>query len=227
MVGFYNPDRRSSVFIVPGLIGVILTMTMVLFTAIAIVRERERGNMELLIATPMTRAELMVGKVLPYMAIGLVQTGVILALGVWIFAVPVRGWLSEVFAAATAYRRQPGTGPADFHPRPVPVPGDADDLLRVPAINPAVGFHVPLCRLPKLAQWLAEVLPLTHFLRLIRGVMLRGAGLLELWPDVPALVGFTVIMMTVAILSSASGWTERTEGAGRGVRAAQPDQATC
>src|SRR5690606_10955178 len=81
VVSFYNPQRRSAVNIVPGLIGVILTMTMVLFTAVAIVRERERGNMELLIATPLSRSELMVGKVLPYVAIGLLQTTVVLALG--------------------------------------------------------------------------------------------------------------------------------------------------
>ena len=78
VVSFYNPERRSAVNIVPGLIGVILTMTMVLFTAMAIVRERERGNMELLIATPLTSAELMIGKVLPFIAIGLVQTTVVL-----------------------------------------------------------------------------------------------------------------------------------------------------
>ncbi len=100
VVSFYNPERRSAVNIVPGLIGVILTMTMVLFTAIAIVRERERGNMELLIATPVTRGELMIGKVLPYVGIGLVQTSVILALGVWLFDVPVRGSLLDVYLAA-------------------------------------------------------------------------------------------------------------------------------
>ena len=201
VVAFYNPERRSAVNIVPGLIGVILTMTMVLFTAIAIVRERERGNMELLIATPLTRTELMVGKVLPYVAIGLIQTGVILALGVWIFAVPVRGWLSEVFAAAillivanlalgllisTRARSQ-------FQATQMMI------FVFLPSILLS-GFMFPFAGMPKLAQWLAEVLPLTHFLRLIRGVMLRGAGLLELWPDVLALVAFTVIVMTVAIL---------------------------
>ena len=201
VVAFYNPERRSAVNIVPGLIGVILTMTMVLFTAIAIVRERERGNMELLIATPLTRTELMVGKVLPYVVIGLIQTCVILALGVWIFAVPIRGWLSEVFAAAillivanlalgllisTRARSQ-------FQATQMMI------FVFLPSILLS-GFMFPFAGMPRLAQWLAEVLPLTHFLRLIRGVMLRGAGLLELWPDVLALVAFTVIMMTVAIL---------------------------
>ncbi|WP_231200300.1 ABC transporter permease, partial [Escherichia coli] len=80
VISFYNPQRRSAVNIVPGLIGVILTMTLVMFTAVAVVRERERGNMELLIATPVSRSELMVGKVLPYAAIGLLQTTLVLVL---------------------------------------------------------------------------------------------------------------------------------------------------
>ena len=200
VVAFYNPERRSAVNIVPGLIGVILTMTMVLFTAIAIVRERERGNMELLIATPLTRTELMVGKVLPYVVIGLVQTCLVLILGVWLFAVPVRGWLVDVFAAAillivanlslgllisTKARSQ-------FQATQMMI------FVFLPSVLLS-GFMFPFAGMPKAAQWIAEVLPLTHFLRLIRGVMLRGAGLLELWPDVLALVAFTAIMMSVAI----------------------------
>src|SRR5690606_40230268 len=100
VVSFYNPERRSAVSIVPGLIGIILTMTMVMFTAMAIVRERERGNMELLIATPLARSELMVAKVLPYAAIGLIQTTLILALGIWMFDVPLLGSLLAVYIAA-------------------------------------------------------------------------------------------------------------------------------
>src|SRR3546814_16095726 len=100
VVSFYNPERRSAVNIVPGLIGVILTMTMVLFTAVAIVRERERGNMELLIATPLRLSELMVGKVLPYVAIGLLQPTVVLALGMWLFEMPVRGGVLDVYVAS-------------------------------------------------------------------------------------------------------------------------------
>src|SRR5690606_7688194 len=95
-----NPERRSAVNIVPGLIGVILTMTMVMFTGMAIVRERERGNMELLITTPVSRTELMLGKVLPYALIGLVQTTVVLILGLWLFDVPIRGSLPDVYLAA-------------------------------------------------------------------------------------------------------------------------------
>ncbi|MDW2981978.1 ABC transporter permease [Rhodanobacter sp. KK11] len=200
VVGFYNPQRRSAVNIVPGLIGVILTMTMVLFTAIAVVRERERGNMELLIATPLTSAELMVGKVLPYVAIGLVQTSVILALGTWLFEVPIRGSVLDVYLAAgllilanlalgllISTRAQ-----SQFQAMQMTF------FVFLPSILLS-GFMFPFAGMPKLVQWLAEVLPLTHFLRLIRGVMLRGAGLSEMWIDVLALAVFTGVMMALAI----------------------------
>lgn len=201
VVSFYNPERRSAVNIVPGLIGVILTMTMILFTGVAIVRERERGNMELLIATPVSRSELMVGKVLPYAAIGLVQTTVVLALGRWLFDVPVRGSLLDVYLAAvllilanltlgllisTKARSQFQAMQMTF-------------FVFLPSILLS-GFMFPFAGMPRVIQWLAEVLPLTHFLRLVRGVMLRGAGILELWPEVVALLAFTAVMMALAIL---------------------------
>lgn len=201
VVAFYNPERRSAVNIVPGLIGVILTMTMVLFTGVAIVRERERGNMELLIATPLSRSELMIGKVLPYAAIGLVQTTVILVLGVWLFEVPIRGSLLDVYLAAvllifanltlgllisTKARSQFQAMQMTF-------------FVFLPSILLS-GFMFPFAGMPKVVQWLAEALPLTHFLRLIRGIVLRGAGLFELWPDVLALLAFTAVMMAAAIL---------------------------
>jgi ABC-2 type transport system permease protein len=201
VVSFYNPQRRSSINIVPGLIGVILTMTMVLFTGVAIVRERERGNMELLIATPVSRAELMVGKVAPYVLIGLLQTTVVLGLGTWLFGVPLAGSLVDVYAAAMllivanlslglliSTRAQ-----SQFQAMQMTF------FVFLPSILLS-GFMFPFAGMPRAAQWLAEVLPLTHFLRLIRGIMLRGADLLELWPDVLALLAFIGVMMTAAIL---------------------------
>jgi ABC-2 type transport system permease protein len=201
VIAFYNPDRRSAVNIVPGLIGVILTLTMVLFTAVAIVRERERGNMELLITTPVSRAELMIGKVLPYIVLGLLQTTVIVALGLWIFAVPIRGTLLDVYLAALlliAANLSLGLlistrAKSQFQAMQMTF------FVFLPSILLS-GFMFPFAGMPKFAQWLAEALPLTHFIRLIRGVMLRGAGLGELWHDVAALAGFTTVMMTVAIL---------------------------
>lgn len=201
VTSFYNPQRRSAVNIVPGLIGVILTMTLVMFTAVAVVRERERGNMELLIATPVSRSELMVGKVLPYAAIGLLQTTLVLVLGTWLFQVPIRGSLLDIYLAAvllvlanlalgllisTRARSQ-------FQAMQMTL------FLFLPSILLS-GFMFPFAGMPRPVQWLAEVLPLTHFLRLVRGIMLRGASLWELWPDALALLAFIVVMMTLAIL---------------------------
>lgn len=201
VISFYNPQRRSAVNIVPGLIGVILTMTLVMFTAVAVVRERERGNMELLIATPVSRSEMMVGKVLPYAAIGLLQTTLVLLLGTWLFEVPIRGSLLDVYLAAvllvlanlalgllisTRARSQ-------FQAMQMTL------FLFLPSILLS-GFMFPFAGMPRPVQWLAEVLPLTHFLRLVRGIMLRGASLWELWPDALALLVFIVAMMTLAIL---------------------------
>ncbi|HHA2534225.1 TPA: ABC transporter permease [Stenotrophomonas maltophilia] len=201
VTSFYNPQRRSAVNIVPGLIGVILTMTLVMFTAVAVVRERERGNMELLIATPVSRSELMVGKVLPYAAIGLLQTTLVLVLGTWLFQVPIRGSLLDIYLAAvllvlanlalgllisTRARSQ-------FQAMQMTL------FLFLPSILLS-GFMFPFAGMPRPVQWLAEVLPLTHFLRLVRGIMLRGASLWELWHDALALLAFIAVMMTLAIL---------------------------
>jgi len=200
MLPLYNPERRSAVNVVPGLIGVILTMTMVMFTAMAIVRERERGNLELLITTPVSSAELMIGKVLPYIAVGLIQTTVVLLLGIGVFAVPVRGHLIDVYGAAmllivanlalgllVSTRAQ-----TQFQAMQMAF------FLFLPSILLS-GFMFPFDGMPRPAQWIAEGLPLTHFVRLIRGVMLRGASLASLWPDALALVAFAAITMTVAI----------------------------
>jgi len=200
VVSFYNPERRSEVNIVPGLIGVILTMTMVLFTGVAIVRERERGNMELLIATPVSVAELMIGKVLPYVAIGLVQTTVILLLGTLLFDVPTRGSFLDIYVAASLLIVANLTlgllistkAQSQFQAMQMTF------FVFLPSILLS-GFMFPFAGMPKAVQWLAELLPLTQFIRLIRGIMLRGASLPELWPHVAALVAFTAVMMTVAI----------------------------
>jgi len=201
IVSFYNPQRVSAINIVPGLIGIILTMTMVMFTAVAIVRERERGNMELLIATPVSSAELMIGKILPYGLIGLIQTSLILLLGKLVFQVPIRGSLLDVYIAAIllilanlamglliSTRAQ-----SQFQAMQMTF------FVFLPSILLS-GFMFPFEGMPHAAQWLAELLPLTHFIRLVRGVMLRGADLLELWPDVLALLAFIVVMMSFAIL---------------------------
>jgi ABC-2 type transport system permease protein len=201
VVSFYNPQRSSPVNIVPGLVGVILTLTMVLFTAVAIVRERERGNMELLITTPVSSGELMIGKLLPYVAIGFVQTTVILALGVWLFDVPIRGSVVAVYTISLlliAANLSMGLlistrAQSQFQAMQMTF------FVFLPSILLS-GFMFPFAGMPKFAQWFAQLLPLTHFTSLIRGVMLRGASLQEMWQAVLALVVFTMVMMSVAIL---------------------------
>ena len=200
VLALYNPERRAAVNVVPGLIGVILTMTMIMFTAMAIVRERERGNLELLISTPVSSAELMIGKVLPYIGVGLVQTTVVLTLGMTVFDVPVRGHLIDVYGAAMLLIMANLTlgllvstrAQTQFQAMQMAF------FLFLPSILLS-GFMFPFDGMPVAAQRIAEVLPLTHFVRLIRGVMLRGANLFDLWPDVLALLAFTAIMMTLAI----------------------------
>jgi ABC-2 type transport system permease protein len=198
---YYNPERRSSVFVVPGLIGVILTMTMVLFTAVAIVRERERGNLELLINTPVTTAELMIGKIIPYIIIGLIQVTLIMLLGMFLFHVPVNGLVIDVYLVSlifiaanltlglvisTVARNQFQAMQMTF-------------FFFMPSILLS-GFMFPFDGMPRAAQYIAEVLPLTHFVRLIRGIMLRGAEITQMSVDVYALFAFAIITMSFAIL---------------------------
>jgi ABC-2 type transport system permease protein len=200
VVNFYNPERRAAVNTVPGLIGMILTMTMVLFTAIALVRERERGNLEMLIATPVSPWELTIGKILPFIGIGLVQTTVVLLLGDVLFDVPLRGSGLELYLAALVFitanlslgilistltRTQFQAMQMSF-------------FLFLPQILLS-GFMFPFAGMPQAAQYFAEILPLTHFLRLVRGIMLRGADLTELWPSLAALAVFIAIILAIAV----------------------------
>lgn len=200
VVNVYNPERLAPLNTVPGLIGVILTMTMVLFTAIALVRERERGNMEMLITTPVSPWELTLGKVLPFVGIGLVQVTVVLLVGWQLFAVPVRGSLLALYAASLLFI---------FASLTLGVFISTLARTQFQAMQMAFftflpqillsGFMFPFAGMPKVAQWLAEVLPLTHFLRLARGIMLRNATLAELWVEVLALTVFTLAMLVIAV----------------------------
>ena len=197
---YYNPERRSAINTVPGLIGVILTMTMTMFTAVAIVRERERGNLELLITTPVRSSELMLAKILPYVFIGLIQVTLVLLLGKFLFQVPLRGTLLNVYVvsllfvvanlalglvASTIAQTQFQAMQMTF-------------FVLLPSILLS-GFVFPFDGMPVAAQWIAEVLPMTHFMRLIRGVVLRGASLPELANELAILVGFIAVAMTLAV----------------------------
>jgi ABC-2 type transport system permease protein len=201
IVNFYNPARLAPVNTVPGLIGVILTMTMVLFTAMAIVRERERGNLEFLIATPVSPFELTLGKVLPFVGIGLLQVTVVLLLGVAIFHVPIRGSLLDVYGAALAFIVA-SLSLGVFISTLAKTQFQSMQLAFFTFLPQILlsGFMFPYAGMPRPAQWLAEIFPMTHFIRLIRGIMLRGAHLAELWPELGALAAFCVVTLTIAVL---------------------------
>lgn len=198
---YYNPERRSAVQIVPALIGVILNLTMVLFTAVAIVRERERGNFELLITTPIRNLELMIGKITPYILIGLIQVSIVLAVGILLFQVPVAGQLAELYVASLLFIAATlGLGltistiaKTQFQAMQVTF------FVFLPSILLS-GFMFPFDGMPVVAQWIGKVFPLTHFIEMIRGIMLRGATLQDLLPSIEALSIFFVAVMALAVL---------------------------
>ena len=195
---YYNPERRTPINVIPGLMGVILTMTMLIFTAVAIVRERERGNLELLINTPVTPFELMIGKVIPYIAIGLVQLAVILVAGDLLFQVPVRGSIVDLYLAASLFIAA-NLALGLFVSTIVKSQFQAMQLtffLVLPSILLS-GFVFPFDGMPLAAQWLGEALPITHFIRLTRGIMLRDAALGDL-PGALLYLGAFAIMATTA-----------------------------
>jgi ABC-2 type transport system permease protein len=200
VVNFYNPERRAAVNTVPGLVGMILTMTMVLFTSVALVRERERGNLEMLIATPVTPWELTVGKILPFIGIGLVQTTVVLVLGDVLFDVPLRGSLLQLYLAALVFITA-NLSLGIFISTLTRTQFQAMQMSFFTFLPQILlsGFMFPFAGMPKAAQYVAETMPLTHFLRLVRGIMLRGANLIELWPSLAALGAFIAVMLVIAV----------------------------
>jgi ABC-2 type transport system permease protein len=197
---FYNPERRTPVFIVPGLVGVILTMTMMLMTALAIVRERERGTLEFLIATPIRRSEVMVGKILPYLLVGHVQVALVLGLGFVLFDVPIRGSLLDLGVGALPFL-------AAMLAVGLVVSALAQTQFQAMQMSfffflPSMllsGFMFPFEAMPAFARWIGEVLPLTHFLRIVRGIVVKGAPIESLWVEVAAIVAFLAVAMLVAI----------------------------
>jgi ABC-2 type transport system permease protein len=202
VVPFYNPEQRTAVFIVPGLVGVILTMTMMLMTALAVVRERERGTFEFLIATPVRRTEVMVGKIVPYIVVGHVQVSLILALGALLFDVPIHGSLLDlalgalVFIAAMLTMGLLVSSLAKTQFQSVQM----SFFFFLPSILLS-GFMFPFEAMPVPAQWIGACLPLTHFLRIVRGILLKGAPIESLLREVAAIAAFIVVALSVAVLT--------------------------
>jgi ABC-2 type transport system permease protein len=200
VVPFYNPERRTAVFIVPGLVGVILTMTMMLMTALALVRERERGTFEFLIATPVRRIEVMIGKIVPYLVVGHVQVAIVLGLGWLVFDVPVRGSLLDLGAGALPFL-------AAMLTMGLVISSIAATQFQAMQMSfffflPSMllsGFMFPYESMPAVARWIGALLPLTHFLRIVRGVLLKGASIGALLPEVAAILAFFAVALAVAV----------------------------
>ncbi len=195
----FNPERRTSVQVVPALIGVILNMTMVIFTAAAIVRERERGNLELLITTPISSGELMTGKLMPYVFIGLLQATLVLVVGMWIFDVPLNGSLVQFYLAAALFIASTLT--LGLVISTIATTQLQAFQMAFMTMLPSIlmsGFVFPFDGMPKPAQWFAQLLPLTHFVDMVRGVVLRGAPLVDLKVQVAKLLVFFVVTLLIA-----------------------------
>jgi ABC-2 type transport system permease protein len=196
----YNPEGITQYNIVPGLIGTILTMTMVMMTALAMTRERERGTMENLLATPVRPLEVMIGKILPYIVVGYVQVTIILLAAKLLFQVPIVGSLALLSAAlilfiaanlavgftfSTLARNQLQAMQMAF-------------FFFLPSILLS-GFMFPFRGMPDWAQWIGEALPLTHFLRILRGILLKGSGPGEIAPSLWPIALFLLVVTTIAL----------------------------
>jgi ABC-2 type transport system permease protein len=198
---WYNPDLVSAYFMIPGLIGLILSAIMGIVTASAIVRERERGTIEQLIVTPIRSWELILGKILPYTLIGLFDAMTIIAVGHGWFSVPVRGSLGLIIALSALFLLS-GLGIGLFVSTVANTQQEA--ILTVfMTVLPSVflsGFIYPLQAMPIVLQWISYAIPLRYFLVIIRALMIKGVGLDAILPDVIALAIFGVVIMGAAAL---------------------------
>ncbi len=196
----YNPENITQYNIVSGLMGVVLTMTMVIITALAITRERERGTMENLLATPVRPLEVMTGKILPYIAVGYVQVLLILVAARWLFDVPMIGSLLLLGAVALVFIAANLAVGITFS-------SIAQNQLQAMQMAfffflPSMiltGFMFPFRGMPEWAQWIGSCLPLTHFLRVVRGIMLKGNGLAEIGPEIWPMLVFLGVAMAVGV----------------------------
>ena len=196
----YNPEGVTAYNIVPGLLGTILTMTMILMTGLAVTRERERGTFENLLATPALPIEVLTGKIVPYIMIGLIQVGLIFLASQLVFNVPMKGNPFVLFFVVLIFIAANLTLGITFS-------SIARNQLQAMQMTfffflPSIllsGFMFPYRGMPEWAQWLASILPLTHFLVLVRGIMLKGNGVVELWPQVWPILAFMVVVILLGL----------------------------
>jgi len=196
----YNPAGKTELNIVPGLVGTILTMTMLIFTALSVTREIERGTMESLLAMPITPIEIMLGKIIPYVAVGFVQAALIIGIGVVLFKVPLLGSLAVLAALSTLFI---ATNLAVGYTFSTIAQNQLQAMqMSVMYFLPNIllsGFMFPFAGMPPWAQWIGEALPLTHYLRIVRAIMLKGASVTELHYDAAAMAMLMLFTMTIAV----------------------------
>jgi ABC-2 type transport system permease protein len=196
----YNPEGITAYNIVPGLLGTILTMTMVLMTGLAMTRERERGTFENLLSTPALPIEVMTGKIVPYILIGLIQVTLIIACALWLFTVPMQGSFVLLYVVVLVFIAANLTLGITFS-------SIARNQLQAMQMTfffflPSIllsGFMFPFRGMPEWAQWIGSALPLTHFVVLVRGIMLKGSGLVELWPQIWPILVFMLVVITIGL----------------------------
>lgn len=198
---WYNPDGITAYYMVPAILGIIVTMTMVMLTSMAIVRERERGTLEQLLVTPIKSHELIIGKVIPYIAMGYLQITVALLVAALVFDVPIRGSLLQLYLLTLFFiTASLGLG--------ILISNIARNQMQAMQMSffvllPSImlsGFLFPRDAMPLLIQYLSNLIPLTFYLTIIRGIVLKGIGLAYLIPQVLALITFTVILLTLSIV---------------------------
>ena len=197
----YNPAASSRLNIVPGLVGTILTMTMLIFTALSVTREIERGTMESLLSMPITPVEVMLGKILPYVLVGFIQAILIIGIGVLLFGVPVYGSLTLLALLSTLFIT---TNLAIGYTFSTIAQNQLQAMqMSIMFFLPSIllsGFMFPFAGMPVWAQYIGEGLPLTHYLRIVRAIMLKGATLPNMQYDAIALLALMLLAMTIAVL---------------------------
>lgn len=198
---WYNPDLVSAIFIVPGLIGALLMQTTITAMAVTVVREREKGTLEALIVSPIRRWELMLGKIIPNLLVAYGQMTMALLVAYFVFDVPIRGSLVLLYVLSLVYMM--GTLGIGIYistaAKTVPQAMQMSFLTFLPSIYLS-GLLFPIEGMPEAAQYLAHVIPLTYYLRIVRGIILKGVGLDFLWPSLLPLVAFGAVVFTLSVL---------------------------
>jgi len=196
----YNPEGLTRYNIVPGLMGVVLTMTMIMITGLGITRERERGTMENLLAMPAHPAEVLIGKIIPYILLGYIQVGLILGTAYGLFRIPMLGSLALLLAAAFVFivaNLAMGITFSTIAKNQLQAVQMAYFFF-LPSIMLS-GFMFPFRGMPRWAQYIGELFPLTHFLRIVRGILLKGNGLEEVWLQLWPIALFAAIALVIGV----------------------------